>query len=446
MLTQDKPYTVTALSKQICEKVEPFFYAVCVTGEVTNITRQSSGHLYFSIKDERSQLNVVMFQRQASLLKTVPKSGDKVIIKGSIKLYSLRSVYQLVAYSLTFSGLGDALILLQQRKEKFEKLGWFSKSLKKPFPPFPKKIGVVTSATGAAVRDILQILERRYPFFHVLIYPALVQGEKAAVEIARGIETLSSHSDCDVIIVARGGGSFEDLYAFNEEVVIQAVHACKLPLISAVGHETDTTLIDFISDKREPTPSAAAQTVCQDFAQFLDNFSKTSKQIHETMQALIVNYKREISQIKRHPCFAEDSHYLFMPMQALDQVGMQIQSALKNSLMHKKERLQIYAHALKPKHLEELFYSCKRQFLDLYTQIETVIKAQREQRLVKFSLQQKHLEALSPLKTLGKGYAIAFCENKQSVILDSRTLTPGDTLNLRLSKGEVKVKVMEIQE
>ena len=416
-----KPYTVSGLSRLLSSKVEPFFYAICVTGEVTNITRQSSGHLYFSIKDEKAQLNIVMFKKQADLLKTLPTSGDKIIVKGDIKLYSMRSTYQLVAYQLTLSGIGDALLELQRRKEKFEKLGWFSSSLKKALPSFPKKIGIVTSASGAAIRDILQILERRYPFFHVLIYPALVQGAQAASEVAMGIRTLNNHSDCDVIIVARGGGSFEDLYAFNEEVVIEAVHQSQIPIISAIGHETDTTLIDFISDKREPTPTAAAGAVCHDFAQFLTNIAKTSKQIGESVELKLHTRKRDLIQMRRHPCFAEGSSHLFMPMQMLDQICLQTESSVKENLLEKQNEL------------EELSKNIKTSFTHLFSQ-----------QTMKLSLIEKHLLSLNPLQILEKGYAIAFCEKKQSVIIDTKDLDKGDTLKIRLRNGSLKVQIMEV--
>lgn len=464
---QETTLTVSDLAKRLSEKVEPFFYAVSVSGEVTNITRQTSGHLYFAIKDERAQLNVVMFKSQAMQLTKLPKAGDKVTLKGSVKLYALRSVYQLVAYTLTFAGMGDALIELQKRKEKFEKLGWFSSALKKPLPAFPKKIGIVTSPTGAAIRDILQIMQRRHPFFHAIIYPALVQGEKAASEVAKGITVLSEHSSCDVIIVARGGGSFEDLYAFNEEIVIMAAHRCKTPLISAVGHETDTTLIDFVSDKREPTPSAAAAAVCHDFALLIQNIKECFARIHEKISQLLLNYQRDLMQIRRHPCFAKENHYLFIPMQALDSVSAQIHTRFKHVLTEKKHNILALSSMLKTVHVETALMDWKNRLIEkrhLLTKhpafnltdknerlietkerIEFAMTAFLKERAAALTMTQKHLSSLGPLSVLDKGYAIALDEKTQSAIIDAKVLTPGDTLTLKFSKGSATVQVMEVQ-
>lgn len=416
-----KPYTVSSISKLLSSKVEPFFYGICVIGEVTNITRQASGHLYFSIKDDKAQLNIVMFKKQAMLLKKLPAAGDKVVVKGDIRLYAMRSTYQLIAFSLTPSGMGEALIELQRRKEKYEQLGWFSTSLKKPLPPFPKRVGIVTSPTGAAIRDILQILTRRHPLFHAIIYPSLVQGPGAASEVAKGIDQLNQYGQCDLIIVARGGGSFEDLYAFNEEVVIEAVHTSKLPVISAVGHETDTTLIDFISDKREPTPSAAASAVCYDFAQLFNNIAKAGKLIYERTRALVEMKQRDLRQMRRHPCFAEESSHLFIPMQALDQIHLQLSANIQQKLEEKRAQLAEVARS-----------------------IQMAFENHFSSYLMKLNMAQKHLRALSPLTILEKGYAIAFCEKKQSVIINTQGLEAGDKLTLRLRTGSLKVEIKEI--
>ncbi|MEE9165043.1 MAG: exodeoxyribonuclease VII large subunit, partial [Nitrospinota bacterium] len=257
-------YTVTEITRAIKFSLETEFPRVWIEGEISNLRIPSSGHMYLTIKDEESQIKVVMFRSGKSQLKFGPKDGDQVIVKGKITVYEPRGEYQIVIDYMEPKGIGALQLAFQQLKEKLSKEGLFDEELKKSLPLLPQKIGIITSPTGAAVRDILNIIDRRFPNVHILIAPVKVQGEGAAQEIAAAVKDLNKIKGVDVIIVGRGGGSIEDLWAFNEEVVARAIFESEIPVISAVGHEIDFTISDFVADLRAPTPSAAAELVVRD--------------------------------------------------------------------------------------------------------------------------------------------------------------------------------------
>ena len=259
------------------------FPNILVTGEISNFRPAASGHYYFAIKDAFSSLSVVMFRSRQRNASFTPADGDKVIVRGSISVYAARGTYQLIAESIRYAGEGDILALLEERKRYYASLGYFDESSKKPIPPFPSTIGVVTSDTGAAIRDILHVLERRSRGLHIIIYPTLVQGEKAGEMIARRIAQAAGTQELDVLIVTRGGGSMEDLLPFSEPQVIEAIYHCPIPVISAVGHEIDHALSDYVADLRAPTPSAAGELVSTSYATILERLNATMREIALTM-------------------------------------------------------------------------------------------------------------------------------------------------------------------
>jgi exodeoxyribonuclease VII large subunit len=269
ILTEHPILTVSQLSQAIKLSLETAFPFVQLQGEISNCKPHSSGHLYFSLKDAHAQISAVMFRPDAATLKFTPKDGTQVIAIGEINVYPTSGKYQIVVRELRPMGIGELLLKLEELKMKITKLGWFRKEHKKPLPKFPKRIGVVTSPTGAAIQDMLNILTRRFSGFHLILYPVKVQGEGAAQEIAHAIEQFNHYELADVLIVGRGGGSIEDLWAFNEEVVAKAIFESKIPIISAVGHETDHCIADYVADIRAPTPSAAAEIVIAEKGQQL---------------------------------------------------------------------------------------------------------------------------------------------------------------------------------
>jgi exodeoxyribonuclease VII large subunit len=273
--------SVSGLTQSIKLLLEGQFKFVSVQGEISNCKLQSSGHLYFSLKDAQSQIGAVMFKGDLASVDSIPKDGDQVIVKGAVNVYAPSGRYQIVVRSMEKAGLGALLLQLEALKAKLKAQGYFDAARKKPLPKFPKTIGVVTSPTGAVIQDILNVLTRRISGFHLILNPVKVQGPGAAQEIASAIDFFNRHQLADVLIVGRGGGSLEDLWAFNEEAVIQAIYNSKIPIVSAVGHETDFTLADFVADVRAPTPSAAAELVVQEKGAELQKLAQMQRGIRQ---------------------------------------------------------------------------------------------------------------------------------------------------------------------
>ncbi|MBI5183344.1 MAG: exodeoxyribonuclease VII large subunit, partial [Nitrospinae bacterium] len=286
-------YTVIELTSLIKEGLERDFYDVWVDGEISNLRVPSSGHIYFTLKDESSQLKVVLFRFHQGSIRFEPTNGMRVIIRGRISVYEPRGEYQLIAEDMEPRGAGALQIAFEQLKERLFKEGLFDKKYKKPIPVLPQRIGIVTSPTGAAIRDILRVIDRRFANIHILIYPVRVQGEGAGKEIAEGIRIMNTIPDIDVLIIGRGGGSLEDLWAFNEEIVARAIFDSNIPIISAVGHEIDYTISDFVADLRAPTPSAAAEMVVKNKESLVQRVDEINMRLIRSLQ-FIIKDKRDI--------------------------------------------------------------------------------------------------------------------------------------------------------
>ena len=397
--TDQAIFSVSDLTIQIKRNLESSFASIRVEGEVTNLRHQSSGHLYFSIKDATSQISCVLFKGSASRMKRLPKDGDKVIVDAGISVYAPRGTYQLVVRSIDYDGVGDLLIQLHQLKEDLHKLGYFSKDRRKPLPPFPKTIGIITSPTGAVIQDILNVLTRRSAGFHILLNPVKVQGEGSAKEIAKAIENFNKHANVDVMIIARGGGSLEDLWAFNERCVADAIYHSKIPIIAAIGHETDVSIADFVADVRAPTPSAAAEIVLKEKDALLEKLVN----IRYTMRTSMINSARQfrlkLDRYEHHPIF-KDPYALIAPFsQRLDDMT----ESLQDVLSLKVERLRS-----------------------------------------SFENKRNVLSVLNPKSVLKKGYCIPFAENRKNVILSAKHLKNTDRISLMFSDGDVGAKIQEI--
>ncbi|HSE41057.1 MAG TPA: exodeoxyribonuclease VII large subunit, partial [Acidobacteriota bacterium] len=313
-----KVYTVSELNTELRFLVESTFPMIWVEGEISNFKPAGSGHWYFSLKDNSSQLRVVMWQSSHRYMKWKPKDGMKVLVHGRITVFEPRGEYQIDIVQIVPHGKGDLFAAFEQLKEKLQKEGLFDQKRKRLIPMLPKKIGIVTSRQGAVIRDILNILNRRYANLHVLLYPAKVQGEEAAPTIVEGIRVLNRFRDIDVLIVARGGGSLEDLWPFNEEVVARAIVASRIPVISAVGHETDTTIADFVADLRAPTPSAAAELVVSKKEELAERLNNCSKHILSSTQRRILHMKHQTQILAQHRALAGLPHKIHTFQQRVD--------------------------------------------------------------------------------------------------------------------------------
>lgn len=364
---------------------------IYISGEISNFTNHyRTGHFYFTLKDDKGAMKAVMFRQSATRLKFQPENGMKVLIRGSVGVYERDGVYQIYCDDMIPEGLGELTIAFEQLKSKVENMGIFRSEHKKPIPEMPKRIGVITSPTGAALQDILSVLERRFPLAHVIFEGVQVQGDSAAGQIAAAIDKFSEKNAADVIIVGRGGGSIEDLWAFNEEIVAMAIYNCNIPIISAVGHETDFTIADFAADLRAPTPSAAAEIAVPDYRELLFTVDKTLDSLDDYIDRVLERYKMKL--MKYESVLAQQSPEKTVELynQLLSACEDKINSIIKN-------KIDFYDNAL-------LHYTSK-------------------------------LEAVNPLKVLLRGYAIVEDENSLP-IKSSKAVSKGDNIKVKLYDGE----------
>lgn len=391
------PLTIQELTSKIKEQLESHFFNLQIVGEISNFKKHSSGHLYFDLKDSEAKISAVMFRKQSENLTVLPKEGDKVVVTGSVNVYPPHGKYQLLVTKLESQGVGDLLLKFEELKKKLKERGWFNKEHKKPLPFLPKTIGVITSPTGAVIRDIIHVLRRRHSGFHLLLYPVKVQGEGASEEIATAIQELNQRSLVDVIILGRGGGSLEDLWSFNEEKTAEAIFHSTIPIISAVGHETDFTLADFVADVRAATPSAAAEIVTAEKSEKIVLLTKSRKQITFILEQVIRSYQAKLQAYQRHPVLVNPLALVSIPLQKLEELRERVEEATQRRLSLLKER----------------------------------IEAKKNQ-----------LHSIHPKNVLKRGYTILFAENEKSVIDSAKNLYPEQVLSALFSDGKATLKVV----
>lgn len=466
---QKKIFTVSELTFAIKSRLEPEFRSISVQGEVSNLKKQASGHYYFSLKDKGSQLSCALFKRDAASLSKPIQDGNELILQGEISVYMPRGGYQLIVRQVQYSGIGKLLLKLHELKEALKQRGWLNPGSKKPIPKFPKKIGVVTSGTGAVIQDILHVLKRRFSGFHLILNPVKVQGEGAAQEIASAIEQFNQHQLVDVLIVGRGGGSLEDLWPFNEEIVAKAIFESTIPVISAVGHETDTSISDLVADLRAPTPSAAAEIVSAEQEQMVRYLTQIKERITQGLKQRVVYYRQRMNDLQKQPLFSRSYALLAEKMQSFDDLqekyhiwtqyflvqhkqnlcSIQKQlhsfnpnlylSRVKNTLSYLQKRLDqsIYTHFLKkknsfnPKKLHsDLSNLLKKSLIDKKKNIKTCLDM---------------LTAIDPKNLLQKGYTILFSKTDNSIILSSNQVKKGDLVYALMKDGKVYTQIQEIK-
>lgn len=436
-------YTVTEITRAIKFSLETEFPQVWIEGEISNLRIPTSGHMYLTIKDKESQIKVVMFKSSKSQLKFEPKDGDSIIVRGKITVYEPRGEYQVVVDYMEPKGIGALQLAFQQLKEKLLKEGLFDEEIKKSIPFLPQKIGVVTSPTGAAIRDMLNIIDRRFPNMHIQIVPVKVQGEGAAREIATAIKDLNEMTDVDVIIIGRGGGSIEDLWAFNEEVVARAVFESDIPIISAVGHEIDFTISDFAADLRAPTPSAAAELVVRDKNALLENIMTLNKRLLSNIRGILSEMKSQLQNLTSRKVLLDPLTPIHEKQQRVDEINLRMERAVKNYLQIQKERARS-----NKKHLFLLSPLDKvKQHKALLTEVEKKFRTQMNFKLniLRNSLNAaiKRLDSVSPLSVLKRGFAICRSHPEGKVVNDSRKVSIGELVKVQLSKGNLTCNVKD---
>ncbi len=434
--------TVSQLTAEIKTLLERNFDHVWVEGEISNFRLPGSGHLYFTLKDEKAQIRGVMFRLQNRLLKFEPKDGLQVIGYGRITVYEPRGDYQIILDYLEPKGLGALQLAFEQLKEKLAAEGLFDPARKKPIPHLPQKIGIVTSATGAAIRDILRIIDRRFANIHVVLFPVRVQGPGAAQEIAQAIEALNELPEVDVMIVGRGGGSLEDLWAFNEETVARAIFSSRIPVISAVGHEVDFTIADFVADLRASTPSAAAELVVRNKVELVQNLKNLERALLQSFRSTLdLQQERLFSLTER---LADPRRRLSDRRIRLDDISSRLAYSLKQGLRRQHDRFRLQQGSLlllsPAKRLEE--YSQKisqvTRRLTVSLQGELRISRQRVEAVL------GKLFTLSPLGVLERGYSITRVLPSREIVRKADDLKANSFVNVKVHRGEFTARVEEV--
>ncbi|MDV3239317.1 MAG: exodeoxyribonuclease VII large subunit [Gammaproteobacteria bacterium] len=435
-------YSVGRLNAEARALLEGAFPLIWVEGELSNVSRPASGHLYFTLKDSTAQVRCAMFRGNNRFLKFRPEDGRQVLVRANLSLYEARGDYQLIVQSMEEAGDGALQRAFEALKQKLAAAGLFDAAHKVELPTLPRRIGVVTSPTGAAIRDILSVLRRRFPAIPVLIYPVPVQGAGAGAEIAAAIRTADRRRDCDVLIVARGGGSLEDLWAFNEEVVARAIYDCGIPVVSGVGHEVDFTIADFVADRRAPTPSVAAEMVSPDQTEWLNQLRALDRELYKHLRRRLQRLDERLGWLGKRLQQQHPGQRLRQRAQRLDELDQRLRLALRARLQRRRERLatleaRLQRHHPGPRlrHLRDLEAALARR---LRTAVQTRLKESR-QRLTALG---RALDAVSPLATLERGYAIVTAADGR-VLHDAAQTRPGDRITARLARGRLRCTVDE---
>jgi exodeoxyribonuclease VII large subunit len=446
--TERHPLSVSELTSSIRSNLEKNFGSVWVEGEISNFHAHSSGHWYFTLKDELAQVRGVCYRSSNQRIRFRPEDGLMVRARGRLTVYAPKGEYQLIAETLEPVGAGALQLTFEQTKARLQAEGLFAAELKRAIPFFPRRIGIVTSATGAAIRDILNVISRRTRTVHVLFAPARVQGEGAAHEVVRAIRFLNDHhargGGIDVIIVGRGGGSVEDLWAFNEELVARAIRASAIPVISAVGHETDFTIADFVADLRAPTPSAAAELVAAHEQELCAALDRLVNNLSRSVRYRIASERTRVRELTFARGFDEVKAQLRDAVAAVDQREDRLREAMTTLLQLVERRLDQAARSLSPAELRNRAIAQRARFDTLCNSRNAAMLSRIENARQQFGVAAAALDAMSPLKVLERGYAIAQ-DARGAIVREAAAVSAGDKLRLRLWKGELGCRVENIE-
>jgi exodeoxyribonuclease VII large subunit len=434
--------SVSELTDRIQGVLETEFLDVWVEGEISNLKPASSGHLYFSLKDNKAQIAAVVFRNDARLLRFRPQDGMKVLARGSLRVYPPRGSYQIQVQVLEPLGKGSLQQAFEELKQKLEREGLFAAARKRPLPMLPRRIGVITSPTGAVLRDILRVLRSRFANLEVLVYPALVQGEGARVEIAQGVRALNRIGGLDVILLARGGGSLEDLWAFNEEGVARAIAGSKIPTISAVGHETDFTISDFVADLRAATPSAAAERVVQAKEDLQARVRALDERRDAALRLRLARVRARVEAAAAHRVFAAEQGRVRVLAQRADELVRRSDSALRRALERGRAHARRLSERVEAFRLDRQLAARRERLERQRERLAALVRAQAERRRARLGRLAASLDGLSPLSVLGRGYALVFQEAQGRLVRDAAEVEAGERLRIRLHRGALRATVV----
>ncbi len=439
------PWKVKDLVAEIRGRVEKQYRDLRVEGEISNLRQASSGHIYFTLKDDQSQLPVVLFRGKARLLQFVPKDGLEVQVRGGISVYEDRGQLQLVAESVEPRGKGSLQVAFEQLYALLQEEGLFESERKRPLPVYPRTIGVITSAKGAVIHDILNVLARRHSRAHVLLYPVAVQGESAASEVVEALAWFGKNPCVDVLVVARGGGSLEDLAAFNSEGVARAISASSIPVVSAIGHETDFTIADFVADVRAPTPSAAAEIITDAHYRVEEHLETLAARLERAARYQRMQARARFTQLNAAAVFAGVQHGLARRQQRVDELRFRLESSWERTRTAAGQRIGMAQAHLMQQDVRRQMTLQGGRLRALQMALGQVLQAHVERCRTRYSRAGDRLLALSPLAVLERGYALVY-DGHGSLIKTSQSLQADELLRLRFAHGQAHAKVTDAEQ
>ena len=433
-------WVVRDLVAAVRTHLEREYSDVWVEGEISNFRAHDSGHLYFTLKDEASQIRAVMFRSQARLLRFRPEDGMRVVLRGRVTVYEGRGELQLSAEYLEPKGAGALQVAFEQLKAKLEAEGLFDAARKKEIPPLPRRIGIVTSPQAAALRDILNILRRRHHTANILIYPAQVQGEQAAVEVSAGLKYFNRAKNVDVILVARGGGSAEDLAAFNHEGLARVVASSTVPVIAAIGHETDFTIIDFVADLRAPTPSAAAELVIRSRQEIEEQAESLRQRLARAMRYRLLMARRTLTEVAQHGAFGRMMDGINRRQQRLDDLNFRLEKSQRRLFEQHRRRWERASAAVRHYDVRRVLAGIRRELASRNAAMAGAMKTVLLRQRSRLEQLEHELKALSPIAILERGYALVF-DQSGKLLKDSAQVQAGDEISARLARGKLDARV-----
>ncbi len=442
LIADKQIYSVSTLNKSVKRLLESHFQVIWVEGEVSNLSRPSSGHLYFTLKDENAQVRCAMFRLRNISKPVAIANGSQILACAKISLYDARGDYQLIIEHIEDRGEGLLRQQFEQLKKRLAAEGLFDLQHKKPLPTFPKKIGVITSPTGAAIRDVLSVLKRRFASLPVIIYPTQVQGEQAAPQICQAIALANERKECDVLLVCRGGGSLEDLWPFNEEIVARTIFQSEIPIVCGVGHEVDITIADYVADQRAATPSAAAELVSPDKTDYFQTINYLKRRLLQLVLATQKELSNQLEQLAKN--FIRPERLLLAHTQTLDHLEAALTREIKNKLSQVINQLRISSLKLQHRNPVTLLKAQKSTLENYYRTLTLLINQKLQQEKQHLSNAIRILNSINPLQTLERGYSITTKENH--VIESVREVEVGDPIKVEIKDGFLQCIVNEVAE
>ncbi len=435
-------YSIAQLNREARALLEGNFPLIWVEGEISNLARPASGHIYFTLKDEQAQVRCAMFKMRRRLLDFQPDNGSAVLARVRVSLYEARGDYQLIVEHLEEAGDGRLRRQFEQLKQRLAAEGLFDAARKRPLPELPRRIGVITSPSGAAIRDVLSVLQRRFPAIPVLIYPVPVQGLDAPSAIVEALRTAARRNECDLLLLTRGGGSLEDLWAFNGEAVARAIADSPIPVVSAVGHEIDISIADFVADVRAATPSAAAELISPDRGEWLDTLRHWRSRLVRAIRARLAREQRHLHAIGRH--LKHPGQRLQEQAQRLDELELRLSRALHAQLRTRQARLDTLRARLHGQSPKRQLAALQQRLASDRRRLRTAMPQRLEQERQRLTGLARALDAVSPLATLGRGYAIAQ-DSGGRVIRKASEVSVGDDVQVRLGEGRLECRVEGVE-